>query len=86
MIDFGAEERKQKIDGDNNSSLQMICSPHTVTGGGFGKTDIESIMFRYGWTQQAVPPRSPPRNWTSLDLAKPLWEEVIETKILQSKS
>ena len=31
---------------------------------------------RYGWTQQAVPPRSPPRNWTSLDLAKPQWEEV----------
>merc|ERR1712062_817944 len=30
---------------------------------------------RYGWTQQAVPPRSPPRNWTSLDLAKPQWEE-----------
>ena len=23
-----------------------------------------------------MPPRSPPRNWTSLDLAKPQWEEV----------
>ena len=37
-------------------------------------------MLRYGWTQQAAPPRSPPRNWTSLDLAKPLWEEVMENK------
>ena len=42
-------------------------------------------MLRYGWTQQAAPPRSPPRNWTSLDLAKPLWEEVMEYKPLWSK-
>ena len=41
---------------------------------------FQSIMLRYGWTQQAAPPRSPPRNWTSLDLAKPLWEEVMENK------
>ena len=44
------------------------------------------LLLRYGWTQQAVPPRSPPRNWTSLDLAKPLWEEVMDSKSLSSKS
>ena len=46
---------------------------------------VSQLLPRYGWTQQAAPPRSPPRNWTSLDLAKPLWEEVMEYKPLWSK-
>ena len=84
VISFGAEEKKQKIDGDSSCSLQTICSHHIVTGGSFQK--FQYFLLRYGWTQQAVAPRSPPRNWTSLDLAKPLWEEVKDSKSLSSKS
>jgi len=36
---------------------------------------LSSYSDRYGWTQQSLPQQSPPRNWTSLDLAKPVWEE-----------
>ncbi len=51
-VSFGAEEKKLKIDGDNSSSLLMTCSPHTVIGWWYEKTNIP-INYAQVWLDSA---------------------------------